>query len=219
MTRHGQSRVHYRFDLSHRGVIVIGASLGGLHAIEAILAGLPRELPVPVVIVQHLGDRQNSLLVDILRVKAGLPVQWLAHGERLDRGVAYVAPAGSHVVVRQYHRAALLDTPRINHSRPAADPLFTSAAKTYGRDTIAVVLTGRLSDGASGALAVRRAGGVVIAQDPACCAAPNMPEAAIGAGAVHFVLPPNAIAKALIALTMMPGALAMFGWQRAARAN
>lgn len=198
----------------HQGIIAIAASLGGLRVIEEILAVLPAELPVPVVIVQHLADRGSSIFVDILDGKARLPVRWLRNGDRLSRGVAYVAPAGRHAVLRHRHRATLVDRPRINHSRPAADPLFTSAATTYGPDAIAVVLTGRLSDGALGALAVRRSGGVVIAQEPAGCAAPSMPQAAIRAGAVHFVLPPASIASALIALTMMPGTPAMFGWPR-----
>ena len=208
-------RSHPR-DFQRSGIVAIAASLGGLRVIESILAGLPAELPVPLVIVQHLSDRGPSSFVDILRGKAGLPVRWLRDGDHLTRGVAYVAPSGRHVVLRHRHRAALVDRPRINHSRPAADPLFTSVATTYGPDAIAVVLTGRLFDGALGALAVRRAGGVVIAQEPAGCVAPGMPQAAIRAGAVHFVLPPPSIASAVIALTMMPGAPAMFGWPASA---
>ena len=203
-------------ELSHQGIVVIAASLGGMHAIESILAGVPKELPVPVVVVQHLSDRQPSWLVDILAPKVRLPVRWIQHRDPLRGGVVHVAPVGHHVVVDERRRALLLDTPRINHSRPAADPLFTSAAMHYGSGTIAVVLTGRLCDGASGARVVQRAGGVVIAQDPATCTAPGMPRAAIAAGVVHFVLPPAAIARALVALTMMPGARAMFGWPRAA---
>ena len=203
-------------DHRERGIIAIAASLGGMRVIETVLAALPRELPTPVVVVQHLSEQQPSALVEILARKATMPMQWLEHGAPLDAGVVHVAPPGHHVLVNERRRAVLLDTPRINHSRPAADPLFTSAAASYGSAAIAVVLTGRLFDGAAGALAVRRAGGVVIAQDPGSCAAPGMPEAAIASGAVHFVLPPTAIARALITLTMVPGALAMFGWPRAA---
>src|SRR5262249_29135545 len=151
---------------------------------------------VPLIIVQHLPEEGPSLLVDILRQKAKLRVKWLDDDDRLSRGVAYVAPSRRHVILRRRNRAVLVDKPRINHSRPAAGPLFASAAMIYGRDAIAVVLTGRLNDGAAGALAIRHAGGVVIAQEPAGCAAPGMPQAAIGAGAVHFVLPPASIAHA-----------------------
>ena len=200
----------------HGGLIAVAASLGGFHVIESLLAELPRELPVPVIVVQHLSETHPSCLVDLLASKSSLPTRWLAQHEPLRPGVAYVAPVGRHAVVDRQRRALLLDTPRINHSRPAADPLFASAAAHYGAEAIAVVLTGRLFDGAAGAVAVRRAGGVVIAQDPSTCAAPGMPRAAISAGAVHFVLPPAAIARALIAMTMMPGARAMFGWPNAA---
>jgi len=191
-----------------RGLVAIAASLGGLRVIESLLAELPRELPVPVVVVQHLSETQPSHFADLLASRSSLPTRWLAHRERLRPGVAYVAPAGRHVEVDAHGRAVLLDTPRINHSRPAADPLFTSAAAHYGAGTIAVVLTGRLFDGTAGAVAVRRAGGVVIAQEPSTCAAPGMPRAAIEAGAVHFVLPPGAIGRALIAMTMVRGARA-----------
>ena len=170
---------------------------------------------MPVVVVQHLSDRHPSCFPDLLASKSSLPTRWLAHEEPLRPGVAYVAPAGRHAVIDPRRRALLIETPPVNHTRPAADPLFTSAATQYGAGTIAVVLTGRLFDGAAGAMAVRRRGGVVIAQDPSTCAAPGMPSAAIAAGAVHFVLPPNAIARALIAMTMMPGARAMFGWPNA----
>ncbi len=207
---------HHPPELSHQGIVVIAASLGGISTIESILAGTPAELPVPVVVVQHLSDRQPSWLVEILAPRVRLPVRWIEHREPLRAGVVHVAPVGHHVVVDEQRRGLLLDTPRINHCRPAADPLFTSAATHYGSGTIAVVLTGRLCDGASGARVVQRAGGVVIAQDPATCTAPGMPQAAIAAGGVHFVLPPVAIARALVALTMMPGARAMFGWPRAA---
>jgi two-component system, chemotaxis family, protein-glutamate methylesterase/glutaminase len=209
------SQSHPR-ELSHQGIVVIAASLGGMSAIESVLAVAPKELPVPVVVVQHLSERQPSWLVDILAPRLSLPVRWIQHRDPLRAGVVHVAPAGYHVVVDEQRRALLLDGPRINCSRPAADPLFTSAATCYGSGTIAVVLTGRLCDGASGARVVQRAGGVVIAQDPATCRAAGMPQAAIAAGGVHFVLPPAAIGRALVALTMMPGARAMFGWPRAA---
>ena len=196
--------------------MVIAASLGGLRVIKSVLEAIPKELPVPMVVLQHMSDRQPSWFVDILARKVPLPTRWLDADDVLRPGVVHVAPPGRHTVLNEQGQVVLLNTERINFNRPSADLLFTSAAEHYGSRTIAVVLTGRLSDGASGALAVQRAGGVVIAQDPATCAATGMPQAAIAAGAVHFVLPPGAIARALIALTMMPGARAMFGWPRAA---
>ena len=198
------------------GIIVLAASLGGLRAIEVLLGALPAELPVPIVVVQHLSDRYPTQLARILRGKTRLAVDWIEPHTKLRAGAVHVAPPGSHAIIDGKRSVALFDAPRINFARPAADPLFASAAAHFGAHAIAVVLTGRLFDGASGALAIRRAGGLVIAQDPATCPAPGMPRAAIAAGAAQFVLPPTAIARAIVALTMVPGASAMFGWSRAA---
>lgn len=180
----------------------MAASLGGLRAFETISQRLPRDFPLPIVFVQHLSDRYPTYLVDLLSETAALRVRWLRNGDLLERGVIHIAPPGLHTMIDHEGRASSWYAPRINHARPAADVLFSSAAEAVGAGTIAVVLTGRLFDGAAGALHVRRAGGVVIAQDPATCPAPGMPRATIEAGAAHFVLAPNDIASALVALAL-----------------
>ena len=198
------------------GVVVVAASLGGLRAFDPIVRSLPRDFPLPLVFVQHLSDHYPTYLADLLAATTALRVRWLRDGDALEPGVIHLTPPGLHTVFDGGGRAATWDAPRINYVRPAADPLLTSAAATFGANTTAVVLTGRLYDGAAGALNVRRAGGVVIAQDPATCPAPGMPRATIDAGAAHFVLTPNGIASALVALTMAHGTRALFGWERAA---
>ena len=198
------------------GVVVVAASLGGLRAFETILRGLPPDFPLPIVFVQHLSDRYPTYLADLLTTATPLRVRWLRDRDSLESGVVHVAPPGLHTIIDGDGRAASWHAPRINHVRPAADVLLTSAAATFGASTTAVVLTGRLFDGAAGALNVRRAGGVVIAQDPATCRAAGMPRATIEAGAAHFVLAPNGIASALVALTMTHGTRALFGWARVA---
>lgn len=191
-------------------IVAIAASLGGLHATSSVLAALPADFPVPVVVVQHLAEQRRCLYVDVLAATSPIPVRWARTGGRPRAGIAYVAPPGRHTRLERA-RFHLTDAPRVNYARPAADLLFASVASGFGARAIAVVLTGRLHDGAAGALAVRRAGGLVIVQDPDTCAAPGMPRAAIAAGAAHFVLPPNAIGRALVALMMTPGAFEMFG--------
>jgi two-component system chemotaxis response regulator CheB len=100
---------------------------------------------------------------------------------------------------------------KINFACPAVDPLFSSAARYYGRQVIAVVLSGRLYDGAAGAREISRGGGVVIAQELGTCVAPQMPRAALESTSGALVLPPRAIGHAIVSLTMVRGAEALLG--------
>jgi two-component system, chemotaxis family, protein-glutamate methylesterase/glutaminase len=189
-------------------VVVVAASLGGRQPLAEILGLLPADFPVPMVVVHH-----GSLNVPLmLAPHTRLVVKAAAHGDRLRAGHVYVAPTGGrHLIIGRSFRFTLIAGPRVNYARPAADVLFLSASRVYGARTLAVVLSGRLNDGAAGSADVRRAGGIVLAQDPATCRAPGMPEAAIDRGVVHCVLPPAALSAALTALITVPGATALFG--------
>jgi two-component system chemotaxis response regulator CheB len=201
-------------------VVVVASSLGGRAALERVLAPLPADFPAPVLVVQHLSDRGPSLLPALLARRVHLAVRPALAGERLRAGTVYVAPPGRHLVVARDCRSGgeaevgLCDGPRVSFARPAADRLFASAAEAFGARTLGVVLTGRLFDGAAGAAAIRAAGGVVLAQDPATCEAPDMPRAAIRRRVVDLVLPPGALGAALIGLVMVPGVPALLGLGR-----
>jgi two-component system chemotaxis response regulator CheB len=197
-------------------VVVVGASLGGLQALETCLEVLPAVFPAPLVVVQHLSDNHPTMFAELLAMRISLPTRWLNDRDVLQPGHVYIAPPRVHAAIDAQGRGVLYDGPRLNYARPSADTLFVSAATHIGARTIAVVLSGRLSDGAAGALAVRRAGGIVIVQDPDTCVATGMPRAAMAAAAPHFVLPPNVIGPALVALTMAPGGMQMFGWRSSA---
>jgi two-component system chemotaxis response regulator CheB len=192
-------------------VVVLAASLGGLSAIEQVLAPLPADFAAPVVVVQHISPRRPSQFPELLLRRLRLAVRWANEGQRLCPGTVYLAPRDRHLVMTARDVCALSDGPRVHWARPAADPLFESVAEHYGPRALAVVLTGRLSDGAAGALALRRAGGVVIAQDPATCAAPDMPRAVIRLGAADFVLPLTGVSNAMLSLVAVPGTAALFG--------
>lgn len=199
--------VYAGFDL-----VVIGASLGGLRTLAEVLEPLPADFPAPILIAQHLHDGQpGTALPELLGGHTRLSVTLAADGAALRAGTVYVAPPGRHLTVTRLFTCAVREGPRVNHACPAVDPLFQSAAEVCGARTLAVVLTGRLYDGSAGAVAVRRAGGVVLAQEPATCVAPGMPAAAIRTGSVHLVLPPATLACALIGLVMVPGTSAAFG--------
>ena len=199
-------------------VVAMAASLGGLDALSCVLGGLPANFPAPILVVQHLSARFPSYLVELLSRRCALGVTWARPGQLLLRGNVYVAPADQHLLVGIARSVRLSSEPRVQFARPSADVLFESVAAVYRERAIAVVLTGTRHDGASGALAIKRAGGRVLAQDAATSVAFGMPEAAIATGCVDFVLPLPTIAPALVALTMAPGAAALLERSRVRRA-
>jgi two-component system, chemotaxis family, protein-glutamate methylesterase/glutaminase len=208
----GLSRI--RPDLPAFDIVAMAASLGGLEALSQTLAALPPNFAAPVVVVQHLSARFPSHLVEILSKRTALTVVWARPGHLLRRGVIYVAPPDRHLLISPYHSIRLGQGPPIHFVRPSADALFASVAEAYRERAIAVVLTGSRADGASGARAIKRQGGRVLAQDAATSRAFGMPGAAIATGCVDFVLPLAKIAPALVALTMAPGAAALLRTRR-----
>jgi two-component system, chemotaxis family, protein-glutamate methylesterase/glutaminase len=167
-----------------RGMPVVGiaASTGGPPALSAVLGGLAG-IRAAVMVVQHIDDRFLGGLVEVLQRASALPVEVPDDGMPLREGVVYVAPPGAHLALGAPRRVVLSPDPPALH-RPSADVLFRSIAGHAGAAGIGVVLTGMGDDGAAGLLAVRQAGGTVVAQDEASCAVFGMPKAAHQRGAV-----------------------------------
>ena len=159
-----------------------------------MLRTLPATLPAAILVLQHLAPDQRSHLAEILADRTALTVRQAAQGIRLEHGVVYVAPPGAHLLVGPEGRVALSHLPPLHWCRPSADRLFASVAARYGPRAIAVVLTGYGVDGAEGAQALRRLGGIVLVQDDATSTCPDMPRAARRAGGVDRVLPLGDIA-------------------------
>ena len=180
-------------------LVAIAASAGGLSALTTVLAEMPAEFPLPIAVVQHVDPTHRSLIADILARRTPLKVKQAEAGERLLAGVVYIAPPGSHMLVRADRSVQLTQTEPVHFVRPSADQLFESAAQALGT-VIGVILSGSGSDGAGGAVAIKGAGGAVIAQDEASAAFFGMPQAAIAMGVVDFVLPLGQIAQRLIDL-------------------
>lgn len=197
------------FHNTNFDIVVIGASLGGLDAINQIVSRLPADFPAPLVVVQHRAAGYPDLLRDILQPKTALQVQNITPGDRLKAGTLYLAPAGQHLIVAN-GRLDLQDGPKISFARPSIDVLFESAVQRFGNRTLGVVLTGRLHDGARGASLIQAQGGCVIVQDRQTSRAFEMPHAAIRTGGANFVLPVEKIAHTLITLVMVQGALHVF---------
>jgi two-component system chemotaxis response regulator CheB len=177
-----------------RRLIVIGASAGGVEALRTLVRDLPPDIAAPVAVVLHVGAQ--SILPDLLRSAGGLPASHAENGERIRPGRVYVAPPDKHLLVHDGH-LMLRRGPRENLSRPAIDPLFRSAACSFGSGTIGVVLSGALNDGTAGLSAIKRCGGLAFVQDPAEASFPEMPLSALRHTAVDACLPLAGIAREL----------------------
>lgn len=157
-----------------RDIVVVGASAGGVEALEELAAGLPAELPASIFVVLHLMAEATSVLPAILDRAGPLQATAATDGEPFERGRIYVAPPDRHMLLRD-DRIVLTRGPRENGHRPAIDPLFRGAARQYGRRVVGVVLSGMLDDGVLGASAVKRHGGAVLVQDPSDASQASMP--------------------------------------------
>ncbi|MGH7805695.1 MAG: chemotaxis-specific protein-glutamate methyltransferase CheB, partial [Candidatus Binatia bacterium] len=149
----------------HTRLIAIAASTGGPAALQTVLAALPRDLPVPILVVQHIASGFTAGLATWLTHATGRPVKLAEHGESLVPATVYVAPEDHHLGATAERTVALSADPPIGGFRPAATYLFRSVAAAYGRAVTAVILTGMGRDGVDGLRAVRQAGGRVLAQD------------------------------------------------------
>lgn len=197
-TEAGREQVAPAPPAAHFGVVAVAASAGGVQALSELLGGLPKGFGAAVVVLQHLAPNYRSHLVEILGRRTPLPVVQARAGEQLAPGRIAVAPPGAHLAVGPGGTLALERSARRHHVRPSADRLFESLAVSFGRRAVAVVLTGMGRDGASGASAVKRMGGRVIAQDEATSAFFGMPGAAIATGDVDHVLALDRIAGRLV---------------------
>jgi two-component system chemotaxis response regulator CheB len=190
-----------KVEISHRDVIVIGASAGGLEPLQLVLADLPIDLPAAVFVVLHLGA--TSYLAEILGRTAALPVRQARTGETIAPGHIYVAVPDQHLLLHANH-LLLRRGPRENLSRPAVDPLFRSAAASFGPRVTGVVLSGALNDGTAGIRAIKQCGGVAVVQDPSDAAFPDMPVNALRYARIDHVVPASAIGELLGRLAREP---------------
>jgi two-component system, chemotaxis family, protein-glutamate methylesterase/glutaminase len=171
-----------------RDVVVVGGSAGSVQALIRLVGGLPPDLPAAMLVVVHTPTHAVSRLPEILGRAGPLPAAHAVDGEPLRPGRIYVAPPNRHLLL-QDGRIVLSRGPRENHSRPAIDPLFRSAARARGPHVIGVILSGVLHDGSMGLLAVKNRGGLAIVQDPDEAIFDSMPRSAIRQVSPDVVLP------------------------------
>jgi two-component system, chemotaxis family, protein-glutamate methylesterase/glutaminase len=173
---------------SHRDIVVMGASAGGVETLAELMSGLPAEFPAAIFVVLHLLPTGHSVLPEILDRAGPLPATTAQNGEEIDRGRIYVAPPDRHLLLLA-GKVRLSNGPRENGHRPALDPLFRSAARAYRERVIAVVLSGSLDDGTAGLRLVKRMGGATVAQDPEDALYSSMPASAVANKAADHVAP------------------------------
>lgn len=186
-------------------IVTVGVSTGGPDALSKLLPGIPQNLPVPVVMVQHMPEVFTRLLAERLSTKSPLPVKEVVGGETLTLGTIWLAPGGKHLRLMAGLSGVrlMLDSsePR-NFCRPSVDVMIESAVEIYGKGTLAVILTGMGSDGLHGCELVRKSGGQVIAQDEKSCIVWGMPGVVVRAGLADAIQPLSSIASEIVQRVM-----------------
>jgi two-component system, chemotaxis family, protein-glutamate methylesterase/glutaminase len=184
-------------------IVVIGASAGGIPALQHVLSVLPSDFGAAIAIVQHRSPTP-SMLAHVVGRSCSMTVRDAEDGEPLRLGLVFLAPPDKHLTVGPEGILSLDQSAKIHSVRPSVEKLFMSAAENFKSRVIAVVLSGTDSDGEQGVRIVRRMGGVVIAQDKETSEYFGMPNAAINTGAVDYVLPIASIGPALVNLVNLP---------------
>lgn len=182
-------------------IVAIGVSTGGPNALADLLPTLPRNFPVPMVIVQHMPPVFTRLLAERLSAKSQIPVKEGSMGTVLEPGCAWIAPGDYHMVVASENGRAVLRThqgPPENSCRPAVDVLFRSVSDVYRSHTLAVELTGMGQDGLRGCELIRERGGQILAQDQASSVVWGMPGFVVNAGLADKVLPLDQIGTEIV---------------------
>ena len=187
-------------------IVVVGASIGGLSALQVLLSGLPAEFSLPMVIVQHREKGMETGLSEFLAQSSRRPVTEPEDKEIMLPGRAYLAPCDYHLLIEGGNFALSTDAP-VGFGRPSIDVLFESAADEYQERAIGVILTGANRDGARGLAKIKSQGGLAVVEDPITAVCREMPDAAIKLTKVDWILPLQAMAVGLHKLTNNAGSL------------
>ena len=162
----------------HKAVI-IGGSAGSFRVITRILNALPKHYPVPVLLNLHRLKHVRSGFVEALSIKSGIPVVEPYDKDSVKPGIAYLAPSNYHMYIELNKKIALSTEEAVNHSRPSIDLSFETAAHTYNKGLLGIILSGGNKDGAWGLKKIKEAGGTAIVQDPKECEVATMTETAL----------------------------------------
>jgi len=180
--------------------VVIGTSAGGMKTLRLVFGRLPANFPVPVLVVQHMGQDGGRYLPEALERDCRLRIELADDKQNPQPGTVYFAPPGYHLLVEHDATLALSVDERVHYARPSIDVLFESAAEVFRKSVVGVVLTGASADGAAGLWRIHQLGGCAIVQTPASAEISTMPEQALCAVPAAQVLDPIDIGKRLMQL-------------------
>lgn len=169
-------------------VVLIGGSTGSIEVLLEFLPTLKAPLSFAIIIVLHRKNTADSTLSDLLAHKTSLPLKEVDDKDIIMAGNIFLAPADYHVLIEQNHTFSLDDSEKINHSRPSIDVTFESAAEVYGSSLVGVLLSGANADGKDGLIAIKKAGGIAVVQQPETAQAAFMPQQAILHVSVDYIV-------------------------------
>lgn len=182
--------------------LVIGTSFGGLEALKTIIPALPADFKLPILVVLHIGDNNNDSFVQYLNSISKLSIKEAEEKDEIKKGHVYFAPPNYHMMVENDETISFSADPKVHHSRPSIDVLFESAAWSYKKRLVGVILTGLNQDGAYGLKTIKDYGGTTLVENPENAVASIMPKAALKESDVDFVLELDEISNKLIALSV-----------------
>jgi len=189
----------FNIAVARRKVVMIGSSTGGPRALIEILPRLPKDFPSPVAIVQHMpeGPFVRSI-AKRLDSDSNIRVKEAEEGDRLEPGLALLAPGGCHMLIEKDGIIKLNHGPAVNAVKPSVDVMMESGASVYGSNSIGVILTGMGKDGAAGMSIIKRHGGRTIAEHESTCVVYGMPKVVIESGSADSIVPLNSIPDEII---------------------
>ena len=183
--------------------IVIGASAGGIQAVEKILSALPESYSLPIIIVIHLPANERSLLPEVFKHRLKMKVKEVNEKETIESGTVYFAPSAHHVLIEKNKTFSLSIEEPVLFSRPSIDILFKTAADCYGENLVGILLTGANEDGAQGLKKIKEAGGITVVQNPASAEISVMPAAGMPFTSPEYILTLDEIANFLLTLNLV----------------
>ena len=172
-------KTNKNFNISDFKAVVIGVSAGGFAALTKLFSTLPKDFPLPIIVVQHIHKHQSGYLFEHLNKHCALKIKEADEKEIIKPGNIYFAPPNYHLLIEEDKTFSLSVDEKVNYSRPSIDVLFKCAAEVYKNQLIGIILTGANNDGTDGMRIIKENGGLTIAQDPRDAEFPVMPQSAM----------------------------------------